>query len=65
MYGPIQTISMGGARYFLAFIDKFLRKAWGYMLKAKRECLETFKEFKVFVAILLKHKNKVFWSVND
>ena len=37
----------------------------GVHVEAKRECLETFKEFKVFVAILLKHKIKVFWSVND
>lgn len=59
---PMKTISMGGVRYFLAFIDKFLRKVWVYMLKAKRECLETFEEFKVFVATLLKHNINVFWS---
>ena len=47
--GPMKTMSMGGARYFLTFIDDYSRKIWLYPLKAKSECFEKFKEFKVLV----------------
>ena len=39
-------MSLGGARYFLTFIDDFSRKIWVYLLKAKSEYFERFKEFK-------------------
>jgi hypothetical protein len=34
--GPMKTTSHGGTRYFLTFIDDFLRKTHVYLLKAKR-----------------------------
>ncbi len=47
--GPMRTISLGGARYFVTYIDDFSRKVWVYLLKSKAECLEKFKEFKALV----------------
>ena len=45
--GPMQTSSLGGCYYFLAFIDDFSRKNWIYFLKQKSETFSRFQEFKV------------------
>jgi hypothetical protein len=42
--GPMKTASIGGARYFLTFIDNFSRKIWVYVFKSKSEVLAKFKE---------------------
>jgi len=60
----MKTTSMGGARYFLTFIDDFSRKVWAYMLKAKSECFEKFKEFKALVERQSEHNIKVLRSDN-
>jgi hypothetical protein len=33
--GPMKTTSRGGAQYFVAFINNFLKKTHVYLLKAK------------------------------
>ncbi|OUC41357.1 integrase core domain protein [Trichinella nativa] len=43
--GPMQVASVGGARYFLSFIDDFSRKSFAYFLKHKNEALPKFKDF--------------------
>jgi transposase InsO family protein len=60
----MRTTSLGGARYFVTYIDDFSRKVWVYLLKSKGECLEKFKEFKVVVEKQLEYKIKVFRSDN-
>ena len=62
--GPMKTMSLGGARYFLTFIDDFSRKMWVYPLKAKSECFERFKEFKALVEKEVEAEIKVFRSDN-
>ena len=57
--GPMKNISIGGARYFLTFIDDFLRNIWVYVLKAKRKVLARFKEWKTLVGRQLEHVVKV------
>jgi hypothetical protein len=47
--GPMRTTSMGGAKYFVTFIDDFSRKVWLYVLKTKDECFIRFKKFKALV----------------
>ena len=37
--------SLGGAQYFVTFIDDHSRKVWVYPLKMKDQVLQTFKEF--------------------
>ncbi len=32
---PMRTTSLGGARYFVTYIDDFSRKVWVYSLKSK------------------------------
>ncbi|KRX30474.1 Retrovirus-related Pol polyprotein from transposon TNT 1-94, partial [Trichinella sp. T9] len=41
----MQVASVGGARYFLSFIDDFSRKSFVYFLKHKNEALPKFKDF--------------------
>lgn len=47
--GPMETMSFGGARYFLTFVDDFTHKAFVYLLKTKDEVFNKFKEFKQLV----------------
>ena len=42
---PMPTVSMGGASYFVTFIDDFSWKFWAYPLKCKDEVLSIFKPF--------------------
>jgi transposase InsO family protein len=58
--GPMRTTSLGGARYFVTYIDDFSKKVWVYLLNSKGECLEKFKEFKALVETQSEHKIKVF-----
>ena len=44
--GLMQTTSLGGAKYFITFIDDFSRKVWIYLLKDKSKTFEVFKEFR-------------------
>ena len=45
--GPMQTQSIGGAKYFVTFIDDYTRCCAVYFMKHKSEVLEKFKEFEV------------------
>ena len=47
--GPMKNISLGGAKYFITFIDDKTRKSFVYFLKSKDEVFEKFKEFKALV----------------
>ncbi len=62
--GPMKTTSHGGARYFLTFIDDFSRKTHVYLLKAKGEAFEKFKQYKALVENEIGHKIKVLRSDN-
>ena len=45
--GPMQTQSIGGANYFVTFIDDYTRCCAVYSLKCKSKVLDKFKEFEV------------------
>lgn len=62
--GPLQTPSLGGARYFVTFIDDFSRKTWVYFLKTKDEVFNIFKSFKVLVENETDRKIKCLRSDN-
>ena len=47
--GPMKTQSLGGAYYFVTFIDDCSRKTWAYTLKTKDKVLDTFKTFQASV----------------
>ena len=41
--------SIGGAKYFVTFIDDFSRKVWAFSLKPKDQVLGVFKQFQASV----------------
>jgi transposase InsO family protein len=43
---PMQTRSLGGASYFLIFVDDISRYTWAYFKRRKSDVFEYFKEFK-------------------
>ena len=47
--GPMQTRSLGGASYFLTFIDDRSRYTWVYFIRRKGDVFECFKEFKTMI----------------
>jgi len=47
--GPMPMASMGGALYFVTFIDDFSRKVWVYSLRRKDEVLKVFQRYVTLV----------------
>ena len=47
--GPMQTMSLGGACYFLIFVDECTRFTWVYFLRQKSHAFEYFKQFKSMI----------------
>ena len=45
----MQTKSLGGALYFVTFIDDYSRKLWAFGLKTKDQVLKIFKELNIKV----------------
>jgi hypothetical protein len=58
--GPMKTTSHGGARYFVTFIDDFSKKTHVYLLRAKGEVFDKFKEYKALVENQTGMKIKTF-----
>jgi hypothetical protein len=62
--GPIEISSLGGAQYFLTFIDDYSHKAFIYILKSKDEVTECFIKFKNFVENQVEKKIKILRTDN-
>ena len=45
----MQSNTLGGALYYVTFIDDHSRKVWAYALKSKYQVLDVFKDFHVKV----------------
>ena len=43
--GPMKKKTIGGARYFVTFIDDHSRKVWAYTLRTKDQVADVFKQF--------------------
>ena len=56
--GPMKVMTLGGARYFVTFIDDSSRKIWAYALKSKDQVLDKFKEFQASVERQTRKKVK-------
>lgn len=63
--GPMYTTSIGGARFFVTFIDNLSKKMWVYPLKAKRDMCAIFKEFKALVEAQAEEKITMLLSDNS
>ena len=64
IWGPVQVVSKGGARYFMSFIDDYSKKFWVYFLKNKSEAFATFKKWKAKVENQTGRKIKCIRSYN-
>lgn len=62
--GPISIESMGGAKYFVSFIDDFSKKVFVFTMKQKSEVFNKFIEFKRMVENQCETKIKKFRSDN-
>ena len=62
--GKITTKSLGGAEYFLTFIDDNTRYVWVYFLKTKDQVFEKFKEWKALVENTFDQKVKTLRTDN-
>ena len=62
--GPMPTVSIGGASYFVTFIDDFSRKVWVYPLRRKDEVLSVFQKFVTLVENQFGKKVKFLHSDN-
>lgn len=62
--GPMQNVSIGGAKYFLTFLDDHSRKVFVYFIKSKSEVLSKFAEFKKFMENQTGQKIKKFRTDN-
>ncbi|MDM1593453.1 transposase family protein, partial [Escherichia coli] len=49
IWGPAQTPTINGKRYYITFIDDYTRFIWVYFLKEKSEALNRFMDFKTYV----------------
>ncbi|KPJ19636.1 Retrovirus-related Pol polyprotein from transposon TNT 1-94 [Papilio machaon] len=56
--GPMETESLGGAKYFLTFTDDYSKKIFVYFLQKKSEVIDKLKEFKKYVENQLECKIK-------
>ncbi|KAL4363436.1 hypothetical protein GQ457_04G018680 [Hibiscus cannabinus] len=48
---PHRTLSLGGKKYFILFIDDFTRMTWVYFMKEKSEVFKVFKKFKALAEV--------------
>ena len=62
--GPMPTLSIGGAAYFVTFIDGFSQKTWVYLLRRKDEVFSVFKRFVTLVETQTGKKVKCLHSYN-
>ena len=49
LWGPSQTPTHGGARYFLSIIDDYSRMVWVFVLKTKDNTFDAFKTWKIMI----------------
>ena len=49
VFGPININPLGGASYYVSFIDDACKKVWVYPTKSKGEVFDIFQKFHVVV----------------
>ena len=60
VWGPAKTMSMGGCRYYVTFIDDHTRKVWVYFMKEKSEVFTHFQNFKAMAEKLDRFTGKMY-----
>ena len=60
--GPMNTPSLNGSKYYIAFIDDYSRMCWIFFMKFKTEVADIFGKFKVWIETQSNCKIKVIRS---
>lgn len=60
--GPFKVNSTGGARYFITFIDDFVRKLWVYLISNKNQVLDKFWQF---VHVMENYARHTVWTLRS
>lgn len=58
VFGPVEVSSLGGAKFFVTFLDDYTRKVWIYLMANKSEVFSKFKVFKALFENQRSHKIK-------
>ncbi|KAL6327382.1 hypothetical protein AAG906_019072 [Vitis piasezkii] len=56
--GPLKVRTLGGALYFVTFIDDHSRKVWTYTLKTKDQVLDVLSIFRPSIALIMASGTK-------
>jgi transposase InsO family protein len=48
LWGPMEPLSLGGAKYYLSFVDDFSRKSFVFFIKKKSQVSDIFRSFNVW-----------------
>ncbi|CAL5380597.1 unnamed protein product [Camellia sinensis] len=64
IWGPSPTPTMGGARYFVVFIDDFSRFTWLFLMKNRSELKQLYYNFATMVKTQFSKTIKLFRSDN-
>jgi hypothetical protein len=59
VWGPCQTETPGGQKYFMSFTDDTIRETWLYLLKTKSEVFTVYKRFEAWVRTRMLRPIKV------
>lgn len=51
VYGPLEVLIYGWNKYFITFVNEFSRILWLFLIKAKSEAMQIFKDFKAIMEI--------------
>lgn len=62
---PMETRSIGQAKYILTFVDDFSKKVFVYFLRVKSDVLVTFIEFKVYIENQTEKEINIFRTDNS
>ena len=58
VWGPVQNVSLHRRRYFVSFIDDYMRHTWIYFIARKSEVFDCFRNLKGFVETETERKIK-------
>ncbi|KAK4843082.1 hypothetical protein QYF36_003837 [Acer negundo] len=62
IWGPSPIISSTGHRYYISFVDDYIRFTWLYPIVLKSEALSVFLNFKKYVELQFQRKIQAFQS---
>jgi len=64
VWGPANTSSLSGARWFVSFIDDHTRMTWVCLMKSKNEVSSLFQQFHKIIATQYQYNIQVLRTDN-